>query len=161
MSLQLAFPHQWNRAAQSRSVLSLGPDEAVTQDAILILLRSKRIEAEAIDAGGKKIRGVVAAVLRSMKVPQATIAIVQARMKGAAPTSWPDITGILPGGRALFIEVKAPERVDLLTGRQLRAPGKAEPEQLVMLDRLHQRGALVGVCWSMEDARRLLASVGL
>jgi hypothetical protein len=58
--------------------------------------------------------------------------------KGTGTPGLPDIGGILPGGRALQIEVKA--------GRN-----KATPEQVEFLTRARINGAAAFVAWSVED----------
>lgn len=50
----------------------------------------------------------------------------------------PDISGVLPDGRALFIEVKAPK-------------GRASPEQVVFLDNANKRLAVAFVARSVTD----------
>ena len=55
--------------------------------------------------------------------------------------SWPDITGCLPGGRMLAIEVKTPD-------------GRFQPGQPERIARLRAQGALVIVALSVEDVER-------
>src|ERR1041385_2391424 len=56
---------------------------------------------------------------------------------------WPDVTAVLPGGRALFIECKT-------------AKGKATPGQLAMLDRLQKQGAVAVIARSGFEVHALL-----
>ena len=60
----------------------------------------------------------------------------------------PDIAGVLPGGRALFLEVK---------GRH----GRLNPHQQRMISWLLATGALVAVVRSIEDTRGVLHGAGL
>ena len=57
----------------------------------------------------------------------------------AMPAGFSDIMAILPGGRAAFIEVKAPG-------------GKTAPEQEKFLERMKSLGARAGVARSVGDA---------
>jgi hypothetical protein len=56
---------------------------------------------------------------------------------------WPDITGVLPGGRALFIECKS------LTGR-------ASEGQKAMIETLNKQGALAIIARSGAEVYDLL-----
>ena len=60
----------------------------------------------------------------------------------------PDIAGVLPGGRALFLEVKARH-------------GQLNPHQQRMISWLLATGALVAVVRSIEDTRGVLHGAGL
>jgi len=57
---------------------------------------------------------------------------------------WPDISGVLPGGRAFFVEVKS------LRGRLSHA-------QLACHARLREAGAVVVVARSLEDVQAVIA----
>src|SRR5262245_14161497 len=65
------------------------------------------------------------------------------RRRGTVRTSWPDITGVLPGGRMLAIEVK-------------RIIGSFRPGQPEMLAALVRAGALVIIARSIDDVRQAL-----
>jgi len=54
-----------------------------------------------------------------------------------------DILGILPGGRILAIEVKAPK-------------GKLTDEQVAFLDLVNNMGGIAGVCRNVSDVQHLL-----
>ncbi len=76
--------------------------------------------------------------------------VFDARIKGGfrrqskyTPKGVPDIVGILPGGKALFIEVKSPT-------------GKVSPEQQYFIDTALLLGAVAGVARSVDDAKLLL-----
>ena len=60
----------------------------------------------------------------------------------------PDIAGVLPGGRALFLEVK-------------RAGGVTSREQVLMLNRLTEAGALALIVYGVNDVRAVLRDLGL
>jgi len=60
----------------------------------------------------------------------------------------PDIAGVLPGGRALFLEVK-------------RRHGRMSPDQDRMVSRLIGTGARVGVVHNVEEVRGMLVASGL
>lgn len=54
-------------------------------------------------------------------------------------TGWPDVTMVLPGGRAAFFELKD-------------AKGRVSPEQAATITRLRAAGAWVDVVRSLDDA---------
>ena len=60
----------------------------------------------------------------------------------------PDIAGVLPGGHALFLEVK-------------RRHGRMSPEQDRMQTRLMEAGALVSVVHGIAEVRAILKAYGL
>jgi hypothetical protein len=64
-----------------------------------------------------------------------------------APTGFPDLSGILPGGRALFIEVKS-------------SKGRASEEQLAFGRMAMARGAVWMIARSVEDVERVLRIEG-
>lgn len=66
------------------------------------------------------------------------------RAKVSEP-GWPDITGILPGGRFLGIEVKSKY-------------GRLRPVQKKVLQELQDSGGLVFVAKSVDDVREALSN---
>jgi hypothetical protein len=133
------------------------PTEAQVQDSALGILTALRIPALAVDAGGKRLRGDIGRAMRRGGVEQ--VGAYLAGRSGAAHAGLSDIIGTLPGGRALYIEVKQPEWLRVSrTGRTRceRAPGKPSDEQLAFLDTMAEAGALVGVIWSPEDLDEIL-----
>ena len=70
------------------------------------LLSASGIPALAVDAGGKKVRDQAYRALKAAGIKNAG-AIVQGGA-GASLAGLTDIIGTLPGGRALYLEVKAP-----------------------------------------------------
>jgi hypothetical protein len=131
--------------------------EATVQKNALATLNLHRIPALAVDAGGAKLRGRACRVLRGAGVRNAA---AKGGTQGACSAGLSDILGTLPGGRALYIEVKAPEWLTRSpkTGRliQKAAPGKPSDEQLAFLDTMAEAGALVGIIWSPDDLNELL-----
>jgi hypothetical protein len=61
-------------------------------------------------------------------------------------TDWPDVTAVLPGGRAMFIECKT------LTG-------KPTPGQLAMLELLRRQGAIAVIARSGHEIHELLTEL--
>jgi hypothetical protein len=154
------FRHEFDRSRYALSWLQLCVPESNVEETILHSLKVRGIQAEKIDAGGRAMRGKLLQVLRRFGIAAPTANKIAAMVFGSAPTGWLDITGVLPGGRALFIEVKAPEWLERSekTGRliQKRKAGTPEPEQLDFMVRMHRQGALVGICWSPDDLGDLL-----
>lgn len=97
---------------QSRVTLS----ESDIQRSIVAYLRARGIPFTVTDAGMTRHRGAGKRVTRG----------------------WPDISGVLPGGRFLAIEVK-------------REKGVLSPEQVTLHERLRKAGALVVVARQVED----------
>jgi hypothetical protein len=115
------------------------------------------IQACAVDAGGAKIRGSAYRALKAAGVPNAGY-IVQGGA-GASIAGLVDIIGTLPGGRSLYIEVKAPAWYRLNKQnqmRQSREAGKPSDKQLAFMDSMADCGALVGVVWSIGDLEDIL-----
>ncbi len=59
------------------------------------------------------------------------------------PVGFSDLFGVLPGGRALFIEVKSPK-------------GKPSDDQTNFLNTVSIRGAIAGVARSFEDVLKII-----
>ena len=135
--------------------------EATVQKNALATLNLHRITALAVDAGGARLRGAVGRALRRGGINNARQFL--GKTQGACSAGLSDILGTLPGGRALYIEVKAPEWLTRSpkTGRliQKAAPGKPSDEQLAFLDTMAEAGALVGIIWSPDDLNELLTGV--
>lgn len=157
-----AFPflHEFKRERYSPAWLRLCASEDNVEKAILDSLRHRGIRAHKIDAGGKAMRGKLLQVLRKFGIRPEVANKIAAMVFGSAPKGWLDITGVLRGGRAMFVEVKKPEWLEISekTGKlvQKQAAGKLEPEQLDFMIRMHSQGAVVGVCWSPEDLDEIL-----
>lgn len=99
-------------------------------------------------------RELQTAILRVLQLHRVLAWGVQRERAGRARashigfTGLPDITGVLPGGRALFLEVKRPNN-------------KATPQQERAMYLLHCQGAVVSIVRSVEDAQNLLVALGL
>lgn len=115
----------------------LGLSEAQIQRSILDLLTARGILAWTVDAGGR--------ALRRGQDPHGSV----------APRGLPDLQGVLPGGRALFIEVKRPEWLTT-SALQWKPAGEVSQDQARWLQALAASGAVVGVAWSVEDAEEIL-----
>ncbi len=76
----------------------------------------------------------------------ARAAVGKAKGLGMVP-GWPDLTILLPGGRAVFIEVKTDG-------------GKLSDAQRDVHARLIAMGFPVSVCRSVDDAQRFMGMVG-
>lgn len=117
------------------------------------------IEAAVVDAGFSAIRGKIYHALIKFGLPSRVIASVMSSLSGisAAPPGWTDLCGCLPpNGTAFFLEIKAPEWLNIKTGGTLRPAGKPSPAQMDFMTRMHKRGAIVGVAWSIDDAFEIL-----
>src|SRR5262249_41548422 len=114
-------------------------------------LRALRVDVIAIDAGGRKTRGLMMARAKESGGSfNPAIMSTKTDLKG-----FPDLEATLaPHGRALYIEVKAPEWIEPVGLRDFRTVRKAHKptrEQLEFLHTKQLRGALVLVAWSVTD----------
>ena len=117
----------------SRSVLAMPTAEDAVQADCLHELSRRGIPSWHMDAGGKLTRKALAS--RGVTMGQGG--------QGDIPEGWPDIVGILPGGRVLFCECKRP-------GGSQRA-GKPTKAQVDFLTASEAQGALCLVAWSLSD----------
>ena len=117
----------------SRSVLAMPTDEDAVQADCLQELSRRGIPSWHMDAGGKRTRKALAS--RGVTMGQGG--------QGDIPEGWPDIVGILEGGRVLFCECKRP-------GGSQRA-GKPTKAQVDFLTASEAQGALCLVAWSLSD----------
>lgn len=151
---------RWDADRYKRAYLFGGVDEATVQANIRSALGYMHIEAGVVDSGFSAVRGRVFGALKKLRVSEIVVAAIMAAMKdvSAAPVGWSDLNGCLaPSGRAFYIEVKAPAKLDPIKGTIITRAGVPTKDQLFFLDRMHSRGALVGVAWSVEDALAILA----
>lgn len=122
-----------------RAVLQIPHDEAEVQLAILRELDRRGIQAWHLDAGGRQTRR--------------RLARAGMRLGGGGysdiPEGWPDIFGLLPSGRALFVECKRPGCV--VNGRTLQRAGKPTKAQLAFLRAAEIAGACALIAWSLSD----------
>lgn len=122
-----------------RAVRSLPQSEDDVQTSILVELHRRGILAWHLDAGGRKTRRVL----------QARGVAMGAGGQGDIPEGWPDIFGILPNGRALFIEVKRPGcRVGT---RQIQAAGTLSAAQIDFLALVERQNTLAFAAWDVSD----------
>ena len=59
------------------------------------------------------------------------------------PVGFSDLFGVMPNGRAFFIEVKTPT-------------GRPSPAQINFLQAMKNNGAVAGICRSAEEAKNLI-----
>lgn len=111
--------------------MKLIPREHDIQTAILNYLGNKGIKAIRVNAGryavgeGKNRRMIM-----------------------GAPTGTPDIIGVIPGGRALYVEVKRPGK-------------KPRPSQVQVMDEYKYFGAVVCVATSVDELQETLRKEGV
>jgi len=81
---------------------------------------------------------------RTRKNPDGSLTIFDPRpFTTGLPNGFSDLFGVLPGGKALFVEVKS-------------AKGKPSDVQTRFLDTVSSVGALAGVARSFEDVLRII-----
>lgn len=143
------FPWRFDSVLYSTFYLSSCVSEKQVQSDIVSLLKRYRVDVAAIDAGGRRARGVMMARAKASGVAIGKLANV--KVGSAIPAGYADLEGTLaPSGRSLFIEVKAPAWIDL-SGKLKRDAGVPSLEQLEFLSEKFRRGAVVMVAWSVGD----------
>lgn len=162
----LPFLHRWDASRYQRAYLLAGLSEDAVQLQVVDYLKGQGFDVRVIDAGGKHIRRALKGVLhnalmpfmRDMKARAAKVASILAHLPGAAEEGLPDLQMTLaPSGQAIHLEVKAPGHYDI-AGKQVREPGRLKPEQRAALMKLHNRGAIVGAVWSIQDAIEIIGA---
>jgi hypothetical protein len=152
--LNYPFLHKFDRTNYSMYYLARQLSEAQVQAEIVDQLRALHVDVIAIDAGGKKTRGMMLARAKQQGAAfNPALMSTKTDLKG-----FPDLEATLaPDGRALYIEVKAPEWIepDRTLYRTVRKAHKPTQEQLDFLMSKHERGALVMVAWSVSDVFRI------
>lgn len=156
---------EWDRNRYSlHFLLARVPEDKVQAD-LLEALKWRGIVALPVDAGAKDLRGRAQAMARQLGANQDQLRWINGGKSGAGIKGLADVVGVLPGGRALFIECKAPAwfAPSGKTGHliQDRAPGKPSDAQLAFLDTMHAAGAVVGIVWGPGDLKHILAAAGL
>lgn len=139
------FLQTWDPARYSRAYLLSGIAENAVQAQVIEYLERRGVIVVPTDAGGKRVRAWLMA--RGARLPRGPL--------GDLPDGFPDLSGTLPSGRSVYIEVKRPGRYDL-AGRMVSRPGALDPEQIKWLTKFHEKRALVGVAWSWQDVEALL-----
>jgi hypothetical protein len=131
-------------------------EEKRVQAEILDLLRAYDVDAVAIDAGGRRIRGRMMAAARSAGMDLR--GVQHAKTGAAIPAGFADLEATLaPTGRSLYVEVKAPAWIDA-NKKVIRRAGQASPEQLDFLVSKHRRNAVCMVAWSAADVEMYLGT---
>ena len=157
------FPCRWVRERYPVDYLLGHVSEHDVQLVTLAKLRAYGIPALAVDAGARTLRGRAIGALKRAGADAQAVAFVNNGSTGAGLAGLADVVGALPGsGRALFLELKAPEWLDPSNRREgqfivARKPGKPTLEQLGFLNTMHHAGALVGVIWHASELDMLLA----
>lgn len=148
------FPWRFDGFRYTSLYLMQQVTEAMVQRDILQLLHAFNIDAIPIDAGGRRQRGRTMAAAKAAGIELAGIQNV--KTGAAIPAGFPDLEATLaPGGRSLYIEVKAPAWVDSKK-KIIRRAGQPSQEQLDFLYSKHRRGACVLVAWSAKDVEEYL-----
>jgi hypothetical protein len=152
--LILAF----DRSRYPVDYLRAGYSEENIQPLIVARLRQLRCWVHVVDAGAKTLRGRAFGALR--RAGASTVA-VQYGSAGSDATI-PDLIGIAPDGRPLFIECKRPEHLarSPKTGAlvQKRPAGEPTERQVSFLLEAERRGAVAGVAWAALDCDAILAA---
>ncbi|MGH9728444.1 MAG: hypothetical protein ACRD4V_07620 [Candidatus Acidiferrales bacterium] len=149
LNQEYPFPWKFEIQCYPDAYLMLQVTEDQVQGAILDLCSAYKIDAIAIDAGGRKQRGRMMGAAKKSGVDLSAISTVKTWY--SIPAGFADLAGTLaPDGRSLYIEVKAPAWVGS-NGHVIRRAGAASPEQLDFLLSKHLRGAIVLVAWSSLD----------
>lgn len=140
----------FDRTRYPEDYLRRGLSETNVQILVLARLRQLGCWVHVVDVGADRLRRTAAGALRRAGVRGAAIVGRTGMAAGI-----PDVVGIAPDGRALFVEVKAPAWVQFspLTGklRQRRAAGAPSEDQRAFLLEAERRGAVAGVAWAASD----------
>ena len=159
------FICKFDRARYSDSWLALQIPESNIEKNILEKLRWKGILAVKTDTGAKTLRGRAVGLAKRLGGSKEDLAVMNAGRTAAGVKGLPDVVGILPGGRSIMLEIKAPLWLarSPKTGKLVvkRQAGEPSDEQIDFLTRAHRQGAIVGVVWAPEDLDRILAENGL
>lgn len=158
MSLLLDWP---GRDRYTWNYLTWRVSEAQVQKAALDELQRRGAVCIAVDAGAAMLRGRTMGALKAADRMDLLPAVMAGRT-GAGAKGLPDIVGVLPGGRAVFIEVKKPEWCEVIPGkpgklRQIQPAGKASDEQCAFLKNVYALGAASGVAFHWKDLDVILA----
>jgi hypothetical protein len=149
VSQAFPFPSQFEASAYDAFYLMSQMTEARVQEDILELLGLYKVDAVAIDAGGRRQRGRMMGAAKKAGIDITRISNVKTWY--SIPAGFSDLEATLaPSGRALYIEVKAPAWLDVQK-KVIRAAGKPTEDQLEFLLSKHRRGACVLVAWSASD----------
>lgn len=148
------FPWRFDGFKYASLYLMQQVTEAMVQRDILQLLHAYNIDAIAIDAGGRRQRGRMMGAAKKAGVDLANIS--NTKTWYSIPAGFSDLEATLaPGGRSVYIEVKAPSWIDAKR-KIIRRAGQPSQEQLDFLYSKHRRGACVLVAWSVQDVEEYL-----
>lgn len=148
------FPWKYRPENYSQLYLMSCVTEAQVQRDVIDLLKTYRIDAVPIDAGGRRARGVMMGAAKNAGISIGELASV--KTGSAIPKGFADLEATLaPSGRSLYIELKAPAwcNENMRTKRLAGAPSR---EQLEFLLEKHKRGAIVLVAWAATDVAEYL-----
>ena len=103
---------------------------------------------------GKPERSVQRAILLYLRAKGCLVAVTDARAAYRAgaffgdsiPAGWPDITGVLPSGRFVGVECKAPG-------------GRQSPMQKAIEEAIRKRNGIYILAWSVDDVEKGLIDV--
>jgi len=144
-----AFPCKFERTRYTEHYLMKRVTEAQVQSDIVQLLNAYKVDATAVDAGGRRSRGRIVAAAAAKGIDASSLGKI--KLGGELPKGFSDLEATLaPNGRALYIEVKAPAWLNE-KGNIDAAAGKPSDDQLEFLFSKWRRGALVMVAWSQTD----------
>lgn len=134
-----------------QAYLRAGYREATVQRLVLVRLRQLGYRPFVVDSGAARLRG------RAARAGVFLGGASTGMARGIA-----DVHGTGPGGRAVYVEVKAPAWLapSPKTGRliQRRAAGEPTPEQIRFLEEHLRAGAVAGVAWGPQDVDTILAA---
>jgi hypothetical protein len=142
------FIRSFVQSRYSEAYLLMGWSESKVQGEIVRHLKARFNPVRVIDSGAKQLRASSGGFSGGA---------------GAAASGVPDVTAVLPGGRALWLEIKAPAWIEpgkAKKYRQVRAAGKPSTEQLHFLDAAAAAGAVVGIAWHLNDVIEILERFG-
>lgn len=153
------FRRAFDRTRYALPYLCAGVPESEVQATTLRHLAALGIPAIAVDAGAAKLRGRAWGALKRAGVQDPGAELNGTTGAGIAGLT--DIVGCLPGGRALFLEIKrpaqfAPSKASL--GRLVvrKEPGAPTTQQIGFLTTMGQAGAVVGIIWGPGDLEEIL-----
>lgn len=154
------YRHKFDPLRYSRFYRLSCVSESQVQSDVVGALQIMGIPAAVVDAGAAKLRGRAIGALNRAGASRAVIQAVNKGKTGAGVAGLTDVVGCLPGGRALFLEIKAPQwlMVSPKTKKlvQKRPAGEPKPAQLSFMDTMAEAGALVGVVWALCDLTEIL-----
>ncbi len=140
----------FDRSRYPEAYLRLGFLEARVQLLVLARLRQLGCRAFVVDSGAARLRG---------RAARAGL-FLGGTATGMEP-GISDVHATAPGGRAVYVEVKAPAWLvpSKATGRlvQRRAAGEPTEEQIAFIERHLRAGAAAGFAWAASDVDGILA----